>query len=243
MSKLNFIKGKLENGNIVTELSAEEIAGMVADKKIVIIKDLFSPEELQELKKAAVAWGKEVTPATQDDFKGNYHSMKAKVSNLQQSPHVFHDYNFNDLTKLPEDFSKKMSTVFESLRVFYNSLTGYTAPFGFIEGAPYFHPQLIHYPLGGGFFGRHNHNLLPQKIGFILSLSDYGTDYKNGGTCFVVNDEVIDIEGKLDIGDLCLWPNDVDHWVKQSSLEDQFDWHSIKGRWVATLAYFDPYGG
>jgi hypothetical protein len=241
MDELNFIKGKLDNGKIITELSADEIAKMVSNKRVVIIKDLFSPNELQSLIKAAVAWGKETAPVTQDDFKGNYHSMKAKVSNIQQVPHVFHDYNFNDFTILPEDFKNRMFGVFEPLRIFYNSLTGYQKPFGFIQNEPYLHPQLIHYPLGGGFFGRHNHNLLPQKVGFILSLSHYGIDYKNGGTCFVIDDEVVDIEGKLDIGDLCLWPNDVDHWVKQSALEDQFDWHSDKGRWVATLANFNPY--
>jgi hypothetical protein len=142
---------------------------------------------------------------------------------------------------LSPDFRKKMINVFEAFRVFYNSLTSYNAPLGFIENEPYFHPQFIQYPLGGGFFGRHNHNLLPQKIGFILSLSKYGTDYSTGGTCFVINGELIDLEGKQDIGDLCLWPNDVDHWVKQCSLEDSFSWKSEKGRWVATFAYFNPY--
>ena len=38
-----------------------------------------------------------------------------------------------------------------------------------------------------------------------------------------------------------LWPNDIDHWVKQSPLDDWFSWDYNKGRWVATLAYFNPY--
>lgn len=241
MENVIYIKGTLLNGKIETALTPAEIAELVANKKIIIIKELFSPDVMHALTSEVFAWGKQTEPATQDDFKGNYHSTKAKVSNLQQVPHVFHDYNFNDFTALPNELKEKITSVFESLRVFYNALTNYNAPFGFIENNHYFHPQLIQYPSGGGFFGRHNHNLLPQKIGFILALSKYGVDYSGGGTCFVVNNETIDMELKQDIGDLCLWPNDVDHWVKQSPLHDQFRWNSEKGRWVATLAYFNPY--
>ena len=241
MNTVIFIKGKIMDGKIETDLDPIQIAKLINEKKIIIVKELFSSEEMYALRSAVIEWGRQTPLVTIDDFKGNYHSQKAKVSNIQQSPHIFHDYNFNDFTILTKSLQQKITNVFDALRLFYNLLTGYIAPLGYLENAHYFHPQLIHYPLGGGFFGRHNHNLLPQKIGFILSLSKYGVDYKNGGTCFEVNNEVIDIEGKHDIGDLCMWPNDVDHWVKQSSLEDFFDWKSENGRWVATLAYFNPY--
>jgi hypothetical protein len=240
---LRFTDATITDGKITTGLTAEEITKHVAEKGVVIVKNVFKAEQLQSLKKAVADWGREVPHVSADDFRGNYHSRRAKVSNIQQSPHVFHDYNFNDFTKLPERLRADLTAVFEPLRRLYCELTGYSVKFGVIEGAPYLHPQLIHYPLGGGFFGRHNHNLLPQKIGFILSLSDYGKDYRNGGTCFVTKGEVVDIEGKLQIGDLCLWPNDVDHWVKQSTLEDNFSWESDMGRWVITLAYFDPFAG
>jgi hypothetical protein len=241
MNRIVYINGKLENGKITTESNAQEIAGVITSKKIVIIKSLFSAQEMLDLRKAVFEWGK-VTPAvTADDFRANYHSKKAKVSNIQQSPHVFHDYNFNDFSKLSDSLNKKMFNVFNSLRVFYNSLTNNNAELGVIENSHYFHPQLIQYPVGGGFFGRHNHNLLPQKIGFILSLSKFGTDYKAGGTCFEIDNEVINLEGIHDIGDLCLWHYDLDHWVTQSPLDDWFSWDSDKGRWVATLAYFNPF--
>lgn len=241
MEKILYINGKVENGKITIELTPKEIAEIVASKKIIIIKNLFSPEQMLELRTAVFEWGKLTPTVTVDDFRSNYHSKKAKVSNIQQSPHVFHDYNFNDFSKLPDSLNQKMTTVFEALRVFYNSLTQNTAGLGVIENDYYFHPQLIQYPEGGGFFGRHNHNLLPQKIGFILSLSKFGTDYKAGGTCFEIDKEVVSLEGLHDIGDLCLWHYDMDHWVSQSPLHDWFNWDSDKGRWVATLAYFNPF--
>jgi hypothetical protein len=102
------------------------------------------------------------------------------------------------------------------------------------------HPQIIQYPSGGGFFGRHWHNLEPQQLGFIVSLSKPGRDYRNGGTCFEIEGEVVDLEGRQDVGDICVWRYDHQHWVTQSDLQDKFDWDSEAGRWVATYAYFDP---
>ena len=241
MENLIFIKGKIENNKITTDLTIPEIVKLVSNKKIIIIKELFSTTEMLELRKSAFEWGKTTPTAIADDFRSNYHSTKAKVSNLQQSPHVFHDYNFNDFSKLPTELGSKLNNVFDALRKFYSELTHNDAPLGVIENAHYFHPQLIQYPIGGGFFGRHNHNLLPQKIGFILSLSKFGKDYTAGGTCFEIDGEIVNLEGKHDIGDLCLWHYDLDHWVTQSPLSDKFSWDSDKGRWVATLAYFNPY--
>jgi len=241
MDNLIFTNGTLTETGVTTDIPAAEIAQLVAQKKIVVVKNLFPEKPLRDLRAEVARWADATALATTDDFKGNYHSKKAKVSNLQQTPHVFHDYNFNDFSILSESMQLRMQAVFDPLRKFYNELTGYNVSFGFIEGAPYLHPQLIQYPVGGGFFGRHNHNLLPQQIGFILSLSRYGQDYKGGGTCFEINGEIIDMEPHQDIGDLVLWPNDVDHWVKNSPLDDWFSWDYEKGRWIATLAYFNPY--
>lgn len=242
MNHITSINGKIVNGKIVTDITPEKVVSLVMDKKIVIVKKLFSEEEMLTVRKSVVAWGKMNTPVFQEDFKTNYHCLKAKISNIQKVPHVFHDYNFNDFEILPHELKIKLNQVFECLRIFYNQLTDYDATLGIKDGAAYFHPQLIQYPSGGGFFGRHSHNLLPQKIGFILSMARYGFDYKGGGTCFVINEEVVDLEGHQDIGDLCLFRFDVDHWVKQSPLEDKFNWDDENGRWVATLAYFNPFG-
>jgi hypothetical protein len=241
MDNIIAIEGKIENGRITTELAQKEIMSAVMNKKVVIIKKLFSEDDILQIRKAVIDWGKINPPTVQDDFKGNYHSQKVKVSNIQKVPHVFHDYNFNDIEGLPNELRNKLFVLFESLRIYYNELTGYTTSLGVKDASAYFHPQLIQYPSGGGFFGRHSHNLYPQQVGFILSLSRYGIDYRGGGTCFVMNDEIVDLEGSQDIGDLCLFRFDVDHWVKQSPLDDKFSWDDENGRWVATLAYFNPF--
>jgi hypothetical protein len=241
MESLVFIEGKIKDNLIVTSLTPKEITSLLIEKKVIVIKNVFPEDIIYNLRKLAAEWAENTPLVTVDDFKGNYHSQKVKLSNIQKTPHVFHDCNFNDFSSLSEDLRAALLSVFEPLRVFYNSITGYNVPFGYIKDDHYFHPQLIQYPVGGGFFGRHIHNLQPQQVGFILNLSKYKKDYTSGGTCFEINGEVIDIEDSHDIGDLCLFPYDLDHWVKQSSLQDQFSWDYEKGRWVATLAYFNPY--
>ena len=42
--------------------------------------------------------------------------------------------------------------------------------------------QVIHYPIGGGFFGLHRHNRYPTNYGIILNLSKRGKDFISGET-------------------------------------------------------------
>jgi hypothetical protein len=236
------VAAALQGGVITPELSLDEVAQRVMDRgQILILKGVFDDGGLAAVREAARGWAHGVPAAESDDFRGNYHRRRAMVSRLQQAPHVFHDYNFNDLAAMPADVGAELAGLFEPLRGLYNALTGARTVFGVPESGPYVHPQIIHYPSGGGFFARHWHSLLPQKLGFIVSLSKRGRDYRNGGVSFEIDGETVDLEGRHDVGDICLWRYDHHHWVTQSDLRDKFDWDSESGRWVATFAYFDPY--
>ena len=243
MSRVIETPAALRDGAIAATMPREEIVERVMDRgELVVLKQAF-PEETALAVRAAVAdWGRAVPAAEADDFRGNYHRRRAMVSRLQQAPHVFHDYNFNDLAAAPAALRGQLLGLFEPLRELYNALTGYEIVFELPESGPYVHPQLIHYPSGGGFFARHWHNLMPQKLGFIVSLARRGRDYRNGGTGFEIDGEVVDMEGRHEIGDILVWRYDHHHWVTQSDLQDKFDWASDAGRWVATFAYFDPKG-
>ena len=231
----------LKDGVIVADLPREDIRRRVMDAgEIVMLKGVFSDEMLSGVRGAVADWGRAVQAAEADDFGGNYHRRRAMVSRLQQAPHVFHDYNFNALATMPDDVQAKLRALFEPLRGLYRDLTGTETRFEIPDAGPYVHPQIIQYPSGGGFFARHWHNLHPQQLGFIVSLSKRGRDYRNGGTCFEIDGEVVDLEGRQDVGDICVWRYDHEHWVTQSDLSDKFDWSRDDGRWVATYAYFDP---
>ena len=226
------VEAGLRDGVIVTDMDRAEITDRVMERgQLVLLKHAFPEPMLTAAQSAVADWGRQVPPAEVDDFNGNYHRRRAMVARQQQAPHVFHDYNFNVLGDAPPALEATLRDLFEPLRDLYNDLTGNAVGFTIPATGPYVHPQLIHYPAGGGFFARHWHNLSPQKLGFIVSLSQRGRDFRNGGTCFEIDREVI-----------CIWRYDHPHWVTQSDLRDKFDWDSDAGRWVATFAYFDPRG-
>jgi hypothetical protein len=236
------VPARVADGVVSAEMGRAEIVRRVMDlRQIVLLKHAFGGEAATAVRTAVADWGRKVPPAETDDFRGAYHRGRAMVSRLQQAPHVFHDYNFNDLDALEPALQATLRTLFEPLRQLYAGLTGHEVGFGVPEAGPYVHPQLIHYPSGGGFFARHWHSLRPQQLGFIVSLSQRGRDFRTGGTCFEIDGEVVDMEHRQQIGDICVWRYDHPHWVTQSDLADKFDWESDAGRWVATFAYFDPY--
>ena len=70
---------------------------------------------------------------------------------------------------------------------------------------PKLRPQVIHYPRGGGFFGRHSHPLEPQQYGLVLSLTD------GPATTFHLDDG--DVETEREAGDLTLFRYDIPHSV------------------------------
>ncbi len=231
----------VRDGVIVAGMAREEITQRVMqDGQILVLKGVFAQGAIGNLTSSVADWGREVPAAEIDDFQGNYHRRRAMVSRLQQAPHVFHDYNFHDFAALPSALAGQLKCLFEPLRGLYNDLTGHDVRLAVPAIGAYVHPQLIHYPSGGGFFGRHWHNLEPQRLGFIVSLSQRGRDYRNGGTCFEIDGDIVDMETRHDLGDICVWRYDHQHWVTQSDLSDKFDWTSDAGRWVATFAYFDP---
>jgi hypothetical protein len=241
--RISEIDARLEHGRIIARLDPAAITAEVMDKKnIVVLKNVFPDAMLSELRRSVIAWGRGTPAAAADDFRGNYHRQRAMVSRLQQAPHVFHDYNFNAMPLLPGDLGSKLRGIFEPLRLLYNALTSRHTEFAIPPTGPYLHPQIIHYPNGGGFFGRHWHNLEPQALGFIAVLSEFGKHFRQGATVFDIEGDVVDMDGRQLLGDLCIWRYDYHHWVSQSDLKDKFDWNSEDGRWVATFAYFDPYG-
>jgi hypothetical protein len=243
MSRIVETSAGLARGIVTTAMPRDEIVERVMTKgELVMLKGAFPDDQVTAVRNAVAEWGRGIAPADIDDFAGNYHRRRVHVARIQQAPHVFHDYNFNRLDGLDQGLQTTLRGLFDPLRELYNALTGYDVRFEVPASGPYVHPQLIHYPAGGGFFARHWHNLSPQKLGFIVSLSKRGRDFRNGGTCFEIDGEVVDTEACQDVGDILVWRYDHHHWVTQSDLRDKFDWNSDAGRWVATFAYFDPKG-
>ena len=95
-------------------------------------------------------------------------------------------------------------------------------------------PQIIQYPVGGGFFAEHSHPRFPTDYGLILELSKKERDYNKGQTYFLNNNNKIDIDNLADEKDLILFKYDLPHGVDPVDPEKKLDFESY-GRITAVL--------
>ena len=204
-----------------------------------VISGCFSAALLISLRAAVHEWG-ERTPIrpSQTYVDENFHAIEAGISPRQQTAHVYHAYNFYRPLELIGDLKSPLIDVFDRLLEFQNALTGNQASFVHDELGRKARPQIIHYPSGGGMFGRHTHPLEPQRIGLILGLSKRGRDFKSGSAYFEVNGLTLGTEDSHDLGDLLLFRFDIPHWITAVDQGSEFKPSAIGGRWTAVLPYY-----
>ncbi|QIP11674.1 hypothetical protein G8759_03010 [Spirosoma aureum] len=236
------VDAEFRDGQIVPEISYDDVMRLVNEPNIVIVKTGIPAELLTKVIEGTRQWAAQ-TPLAEgpDTFDNNQHKQRLHIAKIQQAPQLFHDHTFDAIVELESTFKQTLLSVFDPMRNFWNSLTGNEEAFGIRKGEPYFHPQVTHYPLGGSFFGRHWHPLNPQKVGMILALNQYGKDYTSGGTGYVINNHIVETEGYHDLGDMILFRYDLPHWVSPSSFADRFNWDDPAGRWVSILPFYDPW--
>jgi hypothetical protein len=151
-----------------------------------------------------------------------------------KTKHLFHTFNFEDVLSIAN--GDPIVKVFNELLSLDNELMGKRGDFS-TNGPVNFHPQMIHYPKGGGFFDRHTHGLDPQKIGLIASLTKKGEHFEKGGTLFWGADGEIDAEPAQTIGSVTLFRFDLPHAVSRVDQNAALSFGKPDGRWVAVLPY------
>ncbi|WP_420433341.1 hypothetical protein [Hyphobacterium sp.] len=98
------------------------------------------------------------------------------------------------------------------------------------------HPQFIHYPRGGGYFGRHVHPFQPQKIGLIVALTASGTHFDTGSTLFWdERDRRLDLDAWQAVGSDTAFRYDLPHAVSGVDTDAQLAFGTPTGRWVAIM--------
>jgi hypothetical protein len=234
------VSGSFDGQAITTDPEPEALGELVMSRGVVIVKGVFGDqaEELRAVRRRVFEWAAGTPALPEPDPLENCHCLQSGVSRYQKTPHVFHSYNFPRLSQLPGELSAQLLRYFQPLTDFKTRLTGNAARLEEFGDGPALHPQLIQYPAGGGYFGRHIHPLEPQRIGTIVGLSQRGVDFSSGGTCVLIDDVVVDLERHHDLGDIALFRYDAPHWVNPSDLVDKFDWESEAGRWSMVLPLY-----
>lgn len=241
MEQLKIYKGEIKNKLISVEISDHEITDQVMQGNIVVIKKVFPEQVLLNLRRLVFEWGKSHGMSDPNDFydhtKENHYCISSGVSTIQKTLHYFRAYNFNDIDSLDSlELKCAITEVCILLKDFYNRITKNKAEWS--SDSSQLHPQIINYPAGGGYFARHTHPLLPQKIGVILSISKKGKDYFKGGTGFEVNGNSIEIDSVHDIGDIALFRYDLPHWISSIDIEDKMQLDTDRGRWTFIIPYY-----
>lgn len=226
----------IDNDNEGSKHAIEEIRKIVFSGKIVILKNVFTEKKMIDLRDKIISWGNEtpVFPHGESPSKYpklNYHRIDDGTF-PSVCPHLFHQYAFNEIEDLKQEYATPILTIANELTVIQNMI-GRTF-FNISETG--LRLKVLQYPEGGGFLQQHTHPIKPQRIGLILSLSKQEIDFKTGSTVFETTDGIIDTLYSHDIGDIIIFRYDLPHKVTTVNQEKNLiDWSLPTGKWSAVL--------
>lgn len=96
--------------------------------------------------------------------------------------------------------------------------------------------QVVRYPPRIGYLEPHSDPYFPQRLIFSGYMSKRGVDYQGGGFYFVgEGDEVINVEDKIGVGDICFCYASVYHGVAPVDKQKEPSWEKDDGRWFLSL--------
>ena len=229
------LKSSWRDGKIVSEASYEEIAGLLSEGKIVILKGAFEPGIMLEYRAALMRWTRDnatfphgTSPSAFPDR--NFHRIDDGVIK-SVCPHIFHQFGFNTIGRLDDYIRKPSMDIAEPMRRLQNEVAGTDFPLS-LTGVRL---KILHYPSGGGFLAEHSHPLEPQRVGLIASLSRIGEDVRTGATCFLTPSGPVDTTDSHDIGDIIIFRYDLPHSVTTIDEDTTLDWNSAAGKWSVVL--------
>ena len=78
---------------------------------------------------------------------------------------------------------------------------------------------------------QHEDPLYPQMVEMVLSGSQRGVDFSEGGIQ-IYNKKWIDIESYINLGDLVLFRPDIPHRVTPIDENKSLSWDVLSGRWT-----------
>jgi hypothetical protein len=235
------VKGFISNGAIGADVSFEELGRIIAEGRIVTLKGVFAPAAMLDFRRCVHRWSKETLQhpngkSPRNSPEENYHRVDDGAYKSAIA-HIFHQYGFNNLDRLPHYVGKPAKSIGNAMLELQNAVAKTNFTFS-LTGMRF---RILRYPSGGGFLNRHVHELEPQRIGLILSLSRLGMDIQSGGTRFLSPFGLVDTSADHDIGDVVLFRFDIPHDVTTIDEGRTLDWNSDGGKWSVVLELRENY--
>jgi hypothetical protein len=96
--------------------------------------------------------------------------------------------------------------------------------------------QVVQYPSGAGMLETHSDPYLHQRTILSGFMSKRGVDFETGGFYVIgQDDERIDLEDRIEVGDVMIAYATVLHGVEVVDSHREVDWNSMRGRWFLSM--------
>jgi len=93
------------------------------------------------------------------------------------------------------------------------------------------------YPKGKGYLNMHSDPIdYHQKYLFMLSMSSKKKDFKSGGLKVQINERIINVDDKTEIGDLVIFKANLKHGVEIIDKKSKYEPLSFDGRWMVIFS-------
>lgn len=231
--KITILAGKLVNNEVTAEEDVSTITSRIQSGEIVVIRDVFDKNELLALRDRIHEFGTS-TPEFNPDRTANtvnFHRIDNNHPKMMVR-RIAHFYRFSYHNSDEAGVFKFMHPI----NILRNQVAGLPRDYTFYNDDDGFlsQPAMLHYPAGGGYMMTHVDPLHPQQVELVLLLSERGTDFQTGGlkAKSISDEDFVDIEGQLKIGDICMFRPDIPHGVEAIDKEMPLDWKQSRGRWI-----------
>jgi len=204
---------------------------------VIVLENFYCKQDLLEARKFVHNWGIH-SPSSNKSIK-SYHRIDLN-HNKSHFSHIFHYYilrsdeHVKHADPLFQVALNKISPIAQKMLKVQNIFLDETSKYRKGKSLLY---QVIHYPVGGGYFSSHDHDPKVQNIGLILSLSNNIENTTNEGLYFYIEKNKVFMNKFNSLGNLIIFPYDVMHGVAPISPSKKLDWYSSKGKWSLILPY------
>lgn len=226
-----------DNGTFVLDKNYDDILQFINSGIPVIIRGLFSQEEVSHLREKCIQWTKKDEPNHPKDRSfgcRNYHSLYENnpKSNVKSILHAYTYFPWNDE-------SDEVSPYFHRLIRLRNGLTGLPDDYALkdeVDGRVSV-PTVQQYPRGGGYMQEHQDPDVGQKVIVNTTLSKFSEDFQDGGVFFRNNEgEKIFVDPMVNPGDALVFPPRIEHGVEPIDPSAELEWSKNDGRWMCMAA-------
>ena len=241
----------------INKLNLKIIKKEIREKKIVLIRGLFSEKEIlskrKKIEKKYSPKNDKVRPKNSYGLiKKNYQriivGMGGGVVQTRTNCRIMRTL-YNPL------YCKDiygMHSIFKKLLTLQNVIYGFSEDYGKktkkTKDNVFVASRINQYPPGGGFLSPHKDNsaaisskLISGNKNFyqlLLIMSKKGKDYFSGGGIFQKNNKFIEIDDYTNIGDVIIYNGRTIHGVMDVDSEKKLDLSKLNGRLTAAVTFF-----